>query len=151
MGTRCITEVKGRWAGRKDWNTHAVIYRHWDGYLTGHGRWLADFLDGMHVVNSIPSNTPTKHANGPGRLAAQIVAELQKDGHEPDLMDGVCDCGQEYHYLIEVDYSMSGGSINLKVFDGPMTAFGFGGQDCTNEIFSGTVEQFVAFIGEQEE
>lgn len=149
MGTRSITEVRYRWEKMEEWKTNAIIYRHWDGYLDGHGQWLFRFLDGMSVVNGLTGNEPEKHANGPGRLAGQIVAALVKDGHEPDLMGELSDCGQEYHYRVSVRYSSSGGDIELEVFDGPVTAFGHGGEQCTNPIFKGTVAEFGHYLANQ--
>jgi hypothetical protein len=128
-GTRSTTTVRSRWAEKGRWNTHVVIYRHWDGYLDGHGRWLHDFLKG-------------RHANGPGRLAAMLVAELQADGHNPDLLPGNGPCGQGYHYQVDVDMESNG--LAVTVFDGPMTAFGAG--DCVSEIFRGSIAEYGAFL-----
>ena len=72
MGTRCITNIRSRWDEEKEWKTHAVIYRHCEGYPESQGRLLFDFLDGLVVINGIPGNPPKRYANGPGRLAAQI-------------------------------------------------------------------------------
>lgn len=55
------------------------MYRQMDGYFSGHGKDLVDFLNGMWVVNGIGRDTPKKAANGMQCLAAQIVAEF-KDG-----------------------------------------------------------------------
>ena len=144
MGTRSLTVVRSKW-DEGDWEVNAVIYRHWEGYLEGHGQWLFDFLDGMVVINGIPGDPPPKFANGPGRLAAQIVAGLQEDGHSPDLMPSVCDCGQEFHYQIDVPFGMGGGEIQLTVFGRPMAVLGLGGSEC-NQIFQGTVAEFDEFL-----
>ena len=122
MGTRCITVIRSRWGTDGDWSTNATIYRHWDGYLEGHGRWLHDFLKDLHVVNGIDSNMPERYANGPGRLAAMLVSELQADGHDPDLVPHGSIMGQEYHYQIDVTFGDSG-AVAITVFDGPMTAW----------------------------
>jgi hypothetical protein len=146
MGTRSITTIRSRWE-KRDWQTHAVIYRHWDGYLGGHGAFLSDFLTGRYVTNGKAADPMS--ANGPGRLAAQLVAAMQDAGVDPDLLPTVSDVGQEYHYQIDVQF---GGPakrefpITITVFDGPMTAFGCGGDECTREIFSGTPEAFAAFV-----
>lgn len=149
MGTRCITEVRSKWDSN-EWETHAVIYRHWDGYLSEHGTWLYNFLNGMKIVNGIGGDMPPKFANGPGRLAAMIVTQLQIDEYDPDLLPSVSDVGQEYHYRIDVECGAGGGDIIVTVFDGPMTAFGFGGENCNNQIFKGTVEEFGKFLEEKE-
>ncbi len=143
MGTRSMTVVTHDWDGG-DTEHNATIYRHWDGYLSGHGRWLADFLKDVSVTNG--EDGKANHFNGPGRLASGIVAALQMDGHNPDLMDKGSICGQEYEYRVHVGYGSGGGKITVKLLDGPMTFFGGGGEECTNEVFSGTVEEFNTFI-----
>lgn len=143
MGTRCVTVITHNWDG--DEVVHdASIYRHWDGYLDGHGQWLADFLEDAVVTNGAIEGD--KNFNGPGRLASGIVAALVADGHDPDLQGQNIICGQEYEYHIHVKYGANGGKLSVRVLDGPMTAFGCGGEDCTNEVFKGTVEEYRDFI-----
>lgn len=145
MGTRSLTTIRSRWSDKDEYQTHAHIYVHWDGYPSGHGANLAEFLDGMTIVNGIGSKMPDRYANGPGRFASQLVAYLQEKGSNPDLMPHtVEECGQEYHYLIDVDNFT--GPITVTVFEGPMTAFGFGGADCKNVAFSGAVPEYLAWL-----
>lgn len=148
MGTRSITVVTSEWDGQ-DVEHAATIYRHWDGYYSGQGRWLADFLKDITVTNG--EDGKANHFNGPGRLASGIVAALQTDGHNPDLIPQDSVIGQEYEYRVHVKYGNEGGEIVVRVLDGPMTMFGMGGENCTNEVFSGTVEEFDAFIKKMEE
>lgn len=153
MGTRSVTVVTHTWEESADVIHDATIYRHWDGYLDGHGQWLADFLEDAVVTNG-KIDDGKKNFNGPGRLASGIVSALVADGHDPDLMEENPVCGQEYEYHIHVKYGDKGGEIGVKVLDGPMTMFGGGGEDCTNEVFNGTVEEFGAFVktaGDSEE
>lgn len=142
MGTRSLTVVQSRWAEGEAYETHAVIYRHWDGYPSGHGRDLAKYLEGVSVVNGKRLDSPETELNGPGRLAAYLVKRLHDDKHEPDLHTTRRACGQEYEYVISVDENHL---ITVEVFSGPMTAFGLGGENCTNRIFTGTVEAFAEF------
>lgn len=52
-----------------------VMYRQFDGYPdNGHGEGLANFLNGIHVVNGIGFKDPQRIANGCSCLAAQIIA-----------------------------------------------------------------------------
>ncbi len=70
MGTRSHTVIK---QGKE---IYAVMYRQFDGYLTGHGTELAEFLEGFQFVNGFNSDLETadlKVANGPGCFAAQMV------------------------------------------------------------------------------
>jgi hypothetical protein len=142
MSTRSVTTVRSRWDGKEDFKTHARIYRHWDGYPQCHGKWLHDFLEGMVVVNGLTGDEPPKHANGPGRLAAQITAALLDDDHGPDLLNHDGDCGQEYEYRISVDFGLRGGTMVIEVFDGPIC-------EDAGRLFEGTVEEFGAWIDSQ--
>lgn len=148
MGTRCITEVRTRFDARHEFQTVAVIYRHWDGYPTGHGKDLFAFLNGLEIVNgvSVGRPMPQRYANGPDRMAAQLVCHLQEGGHNPALLADCGPCGQEFHYRIDADFE----NVTISVFDGPMTAFGMGGEGCDNLIFRGSVENFGKFLESEE-
>lgn len=143
VGTRSLTVVQSRWTDGDAYETHAVIYRHWDGYPSGHGRDLANYLEGVCVVNGKRFNSPETELNGPGRLAAYLVKRLHDDKHEPDLHSSRGACGQEFEYVISVDENLL---ITVEVFDGPMTALGCGGEKCNNRIFVGTVEAFTEYV-----
>jgi hypothetical protein len=67
------------------------------------------------------------------------------DGHNPGLMGAITDCGQEFHY--KVTGEMFGEMrIMVDVYAGPVTFFGGGGDKCDKPIFSGTKDQFSAWI-----
>lgn len=74
MGTRSNTVVRD---GRQ---VVAVMYRQYDGYLTGHGRDLLDFLTGFEIVNGFNDThreVGKKVANGAGCFAAQLVTHFK--------------------------------------------------------------------------
>lgn len=73
MVTRSITRIQ------ENGKTFLAIYRQYDGYLSGHGNDLAEFLADRTVVNGIRIGTERQVFNGPGCLAAQLVAFLKKD------------------------------------------------------------------------
>ncbi len=77
------------------------IYKHLDGYPSGFGKDLANFLDGFKVVNGLGSNTNGKIANGMSCLAAQVIAYFKTGPGEIYLM--VNNEGQEYNYEIYYD------------------------------------------------
>lgn len=153
MSTRSITTVRSRWEREGEFNTHANIYRHYDGYLKSQGAWLHKFLDGLAVVNGICGKMPERYVNGPGRLTAKLIAELQNDGHDPDIMPREGDVGQEFHYVVDVEFGDHGSQKNypvtVTVYDGPVTFFGKGGDGCTNQIFKGSVREFGDFLETQ--
>jgi hypothetical protein len=109
MGTRHLTYVYDE--------TDTILlcmYGQWDGYISGHGTNLANFLNSFDaIVNGIPVGDPRKMANGMGCLAAQLVAHF-KDGagnfyiYPPKLGN---DCWQEYEYHIRPkSVTISGGA-----------------------------------------
>jgi hypothetical protein len=92
MGTRSLTYV---YEGKKeDWVLPFVcMYRQFDGYPTGHGAELAEFLNSGKV------------ANGMNCLAAQLIVNFKKDTggiylYPPRLKQ---DCWQEYEYHVWED------------------------------------------------
>tara|TARA_R100001510_G_scaffold50566_1_gene49681 strand:+ start:1026 stop:1472 length:447 start_codon:yes stop_codon:yes gene_type:complete len=125
MGTRSLTyiEESHQTAIADEENNNEVhetkqnilcMYRQYDGYLSGHGAELAEFLQDFNVVNGYNHDTPKRSANGMGCLAAQLIAHF-KDGigniyiHEPNDSD----CGEEYTYTIyEED-----GKVRIRAYD----------------------------------
>jgi len=74
------------------------FYRRCDGYYSGIGKELAEFLKDFRVTNGYGLGDNTKTANGMSCLAAQLVAHF-KTG-----IGGVYICGhndnEEYNYLV---------------------------------------------------
>lgn len=109
MSTRSLTFVKD--------DTNRVLlnmYRQYDGYPSGLGTELYEFLKDITMVNGLHPDYGGKIANGAGCLAAQIVAHF-KDGpggvylRHPSSKD----CDQEYEYHITADLS----GITIKVME----------------------------------
>jgi hypothetical protein len=59
MGTRSLTFVKEQ-NGRKA-STYVCMYRQYDGYPSGHGLELAEFLKGKRLVNGYCIGDTNKH------------------------------------------------------------------------------------------
>jgi hypothetical protein len=103
-----------------------VLYRHCDGYPSGHGAELKAFLDGFSVTNGI-RDRGGKSANGAGCLAAQMVKHF-KDGVGQFYIyaAGTRDVWEDYIYVVRVkDYA----PIELEVigdktlYKGPVSGF----------------------------
>ena len=115
MGTRSLTYIEESYGENREKKQNILcMYRQYDGYLSGHGAELAEFLQDFNVVNGYNSGTPERSANGMGCLAAQLIAHF-KDGigniyiHEPNDSD----CGEEYTYTIyEED-----GKVRVRAYD----------------------------------
>ena len=70
MGTRSLTFVY-------DGDVPVInIYRQYDGYPSGHGHELAQFLDSKNLVNGYGEQN-SMEANGMSCLAAQLVVQLK--------------------------------------------------------------------------
>lgn len=96
MGTRCLTVFEDEWGKEV-----VVMYRQFDGYETGHGTDLWDFLRDMTLVNGLSSRNPPKVANGMRCLAAQVVAHFKDEPGGFYLYPaGTRDCGEEYIYFV---------------------------------------------------
>ena len=137
MGTRSLTTFIATW---KDAKTDKVkndkivtMYRQFDGYPTGHGLELAEFLAQGKLVNGISAGEKQLVFNGMGCLAAQAVAHF-KDGPGGIYLHrgGTTNCWEEYHY--EVIGNEEDKILTLKCFE-------IGGMK--KLIFSGTPQEFI--------
>jgi hypothetical protein len=122
MGTRSLTFVY-------DGKTPVVcMYRQFDGYPSGHGQELAEFLFDGKLVNGIPLGSNEKLFNGMGCLAAQMVAAFKESagGFYLFSTDLDQDSWQEYEYHVFEDkvivYSRYSKENNV-LFNGSWTDF----------------------------
>ncbi len=129
MGTRSLTRVIPT---GKDYNENVTtknahkhveksiinMYRQYDGYLSGHGSELAEFLMPFTIVNGIAYNEERKIANGTGCLAAQTVAHFKNEAggiYLQGFSSGYGFYGEEFIYTMLVDEYTN--EISLSVFD----------------------------------
>lgn len=102
MGTRSLTFV---FESYKDGDVPILcLYRQYDGYPSGHGAELAEFLKGKRLVNGMSGDTSMVF-NGMGCLAASLVANFKTAAgqfyiHAP--IEGRDDC-QDYEYHVYAD------------------------------------------------
>ena len=124
MGTRSLTFV---YEGEMP---IVNMYRQFDGYPTGHGQELADFLLSGELVNGY-SKKQSVQFNGMGCLAAQMIAYFKNTvgGFYIHSVDST-DCWQEYEYHVYED------KVVVK--------------NPTEVIFSGTWDEFHSFCYEDE-
>ena len=100
MGTRCLTFVYD--------NKLPILnlYRQFDGYPSGHGQELGEFLKNLEITNGIAKETKGKRtANGMGCLAAQLVSHFKNSVggfyiHSTESKD----CGQDYEYHVSNNF-----------------------------------------------
>lgn len=125
MGTRSLTFVY------QENQPIMNMYRQFDGYISGHGQELAEFLMSGKMVNGIPVGSEGLLFNGMGCLAAQLICNFKKSagGFYIYPVDST-DCWQEYEYHVYED------KVVVK--------------NPTEVIFSGTWDEFHSFCYEDE-
>lgn len=104
MGTRSLTYFY------QDGKPFCGFYRQMDGYPDGHGAALGEILAPITLVNGYQMHMKAgTHANGPGCLAAQVIARL-KDEHGiggiymiAPTPEEDSDGWQEYEYHVFLD------------------------------------------------
>lgn len=141
MGTRALTFVYD------EWNKPLVnLYRQYDGYPTGHGAELAEFLDGFKIVNGIGAEK-TRIANGMGCLAAQVVAHFKDSvgGFYIHSVDAT-ECGQDYEYHVY----QKDKELRVAVTDRGCNFFGLTMSETKETLFDGPVADFVRFCSEED-
>ena len=126
MGTRSLTFVYD------DGKAIINMYRQFDGYPSGHGVELAEFLGSFAAItNGIAMGEQRKTANGMGCLAAQLICNFKKEAGGFYLYPtSAKDCGQEYEYHVYMD------KVVVKESD-----YGTGGK----QIFKGSWKEFADF------
>jgi hypothetical protein len=105
MGTRSLTTFISTWKDEKTGKVKndkiVTMYRQYDGYPTGHGLQLAEFLNQGKLVNGIGSNETQLVFNGMGCLAAQVVANFKEGAGNIYLhRGGTTGCWEEYRYEV---------------------------------------------------
>jgi hypothetical protein len=119
MGTRSITKVIETWNDEKTSKlkkqTLVCMYRQMDGYPSGMGSDLAEFLNSGKIVNGISLAETERVFNGMGCLSAQMVAHF-KDGAGGIYLypTNVGKVWQEYEYEI---IQHEGEELKLKVIE----------------------------------
>lgn len=117
MGTRSLTFVYD------DGEAVMNMYRQFDGYPSGHGAELADFLLSGKLVNGY-SDSNAAEFNGMGCLAAQMIANFKKSvGGFYIHPVTATDCGQDYEYHVYNDKVMVKGYNDEVLFTGPWDRF----------------------------
>jgi hypothetical protein len=121
MGTRSLTYVY------EDETPIICMYRQLDGYPSGHGIGLSEFLTKLKIANGISGNPELfSFANGMGCLAAQMIVWFKKTPggfyiHPVDPQD----CWQEFEY---------------HVYENKVVV-----KDPTEVIFEGSYDEFMSF------
>ena len=98
MGTRSLTFVY------EENKAILNMYRQFDGYPSGHGQELAEFLLSGEMVNGIPVGVDKLFFNGMGCFAAQLIVNFKKSAGGFYIYPIESNnCWQEYEYHIYED------------------------------------------------
>ena len=123
MGTRSLTKVIQTYEtsiANEDNNNEVYkerkpitcMYRQYDGYMSGHGVELAEWLSGYTLVNGIPVDKSEPMFNGMDCLAAQMFVHFKASGCKEDgtpvsvvgnfycMHPDAEHCGEEFLYEI---------------------------------------------------
>lgn len=148
MGTRSLTFVYSESKSGEKATPIMNMYRQYDGYPSGHGAELAEFLSGGRLVNGLSGMGKEKQFNGMGCLAAQMVANF-KDGAGSFYLYPVTttDCGQDYEYhILNID-----GQFKIDVYYCGCNLFGMSSDYESEVVFSGSLPEFVDFCNVTED
>jgi hypothetical protein len=144
MGTRSLTKIFSTYNDEKK-NKQVKeqlvnMYRQYDGYPSGHGVELVDFLNSGKVVNGLGADDRNVF-NGAGCLAAQMIAHFKNGAGGFYLMPIKSkNCGQEFEYEVIVDFDTH--EVTLKCFEV---------WNKKKLIFEGKPSEFEQFVEELEE
>lgn len=119
MGTRSLTRVFG---GDEPLELLCTIYKQYDGYPSGLGLELAEWLKDLKIVNGFSTLEKQRVANGPGCLAMQLIHFLKGDKEGPQVGGTylypntikAADCNAEWEYHIVVPFD--GDRAQLVIF-----------------------------------
>jgi len=145
MGTRSLTFVYEKYGEIQ--KPVVNMYRQFDGYPTGHGAELAEFLNGGRMVNGMAQTKTVEEIvfNGMGCLAASMVSHFKQTpgGFYIHPVD-VTECGQDYEYHI---YD-SGKGLYIEVVDCGCNMFGMTMSDKHDFVFKGNLKEFTKFCSD---
>jgi hypothetical protein len=144
MGTRSLTFVYEKYGQIQ--KPVVNMYRQFDGYPTGHGAELAEFLSSGRMVTGLDGIGKELQFNGMGCLAAQMVAHFKQTPggfyiHPTDITD----CGQDYEYHIFEKED----ELCIEVYNCGCNFFGMSGNNHDLE-FRGNLKKFIEFCKEKE-
>lgn len=138
MGTRSLTFVY-------DGSTPIInMYRQYDGYPTGHGAELAQFLTRGRLVSGLSGKDEVVF-NGMGCLAAAMVANFKETpgGFYIHSVEDT-ECGQDYEYHV---YQVED-EIRVRITDRGCNMFGLTISERCQQLFDGTAMEFFDYCQE---
>jgi hypothetical protein len=150
MGTRSLTtfiETYKDDSGKQKKQEIVTMYRQYDGYPTGHGLDLAQFLSKGKMVNGIGLDD-TIVFNGMGCLTAQVVAHFKDGAGGIYLQRANKNSWENYRYHIIGDFDTK--ELTIKILEvGYMKGDKY--YKGTRTIFEGTPQKMLEFCSQEQE
>lgn len=150
MGTRSLTTFIETWKddeGKQRKQEIVTMYRQYDGYPTGHGFDLAEFLAGGTLVNGIGMDDKLVF-NGMGCLSAQVVAHFKDGAGGIYLQRANKNSWENYRYHIIGDFDTK--ELTIKIMEvGYMKGDKY--YKGTRTIFEGTPQEMLIYCSAEQE
>lgn len=144
MGTRSLTRVIETWKddnGKQKQEMLVTMYRQYDGYPSGHGEELAEFLNSGKVVNGLGLDNKQRVFNGAGCMAAQMISHFKGDsaGGIYIYPNSTKDAWQNYEYHVLVDFDSK--DVTLICYESGKRK---------KQLFKGSPDKFIEFVQKEE-
>jgi len=152
MGTRSLTRVIETYKenGKEVAQKLVTMYRQFDGYPSGHGMELAEFLASGKVVNGISVGDTERVFNGVGCLAAQMISHFKGDsaGGFYICPNSTKDAGQDYEYHVLVDFDSK--TVTLVCYEQGYINKAGTYVDKKKQLFKGSPSEFIKYVEKEE-
>ena len=152
MGTRSLTRVFETYKenGKEVAEKLVTMYRQFDGYPSGHGMELAEFLASGKVVNGIGLGDTGRVFNGAGCLAAQMISHFKGDsaGGFYIYPNSTKDAGQDYEYHVLVDFDSK--TVTLVCYEQGYISITGKYVNKRKQLFKGSPSEFVKYVEKEE-
>lgn len=153
MGTRSLTRIIETWndKGKQKKNLLLTMYRQFDGYPSGHGDELANFIKSGTVVNGLGADRTGRVFNGAGCFAAQMISHFKGDraGGFYIYPNSTKDAGQEYEYHVFIDFHTQ--KIKMICFEQGYMSKTNKYVDKRRKLFEGTADEFIQYLESKKE
>lgn len=121
---------------KEDNNILAKVYHHFDGYPSGFGINLGEFLDQINIINGIGSeqNEMFRFANGFGCAVAQFIAKIKEGvGNVYVVAIDYDDSWIDFNYVVNFNKKEQKCYISVSMF----------GEN--ERVFFGCIKEFIEF------
>lgn len=115
------------------------LYHHWDGYIEGLGKSMAEWLLSKRLINGIGSDTDESCANGVGCLVAQFIRDFKTEIGNLYVVPIDNDQTEDYNYVIDIKDEIT---YKSKPITAEITVTRF---DETEPYFKGSPNELIMF------